>query len=403
MHRVALFVLAWVVSAQLSHAHNGPPTAYAVLAHDAAGPLAVSFSAGVALRRAAQRYQFVCPAAWVEQFTSPVAALADGTLVVGAAGGLMLLDSDGTPRPHPDPAAVGRSTELVRGSLGVFALRPALTGSEVVAIDGQTVRVLWQDTTSWASLAALGDKLVLARGGNRSVDLITLSALDGAIVERQSAVVDLPVDYVFARASTSAAYVLLVYRSGTLALGSLVMNMFTQLADAQLSLAGPLSIDATTLLALDGALQQLNDGALLPLADDHSVVGLGEQDGLAYACEREGISRLSGPVLAEPLFRFSWLEPPALELVEEGEARMLCNAQWQDFLLDMQLAMLDPSVSSAPPMTVQTTMAGAGSVQLPAAEPTPQRAGCTTLPGAAPDLYWLPLVLVVVWCQRRRV
>jgi hypothetical protein len=124
-------------------AHGLPPEAYAILSHDAAGPRAVSISAGVALRRSAQRYQFVCPMTWGDQFASPLAALADGTLVVGAATGLMLLGEDGSLRAHPDPAAVGRSTDMVRSAGSVFSLRPTRDGgSEVLAIEAKHVRVL---------------------------------------------------------------------------------------------------------------------------------------------------------------------------------------------------------------------------------------------------------------------
>src|ERR1700755_2309073 len=92
-----VFLWAWLACAR-AFAHGVQPDAYAVLSHDAAGPRAVSLSAGVALRRSAQSYQFVCPMAWGDQFAAPVAALADGTIVVGATRGLMLLSEDGTLR-----------------------------------------------------------------------------------------------------------------------------------------------------------------------------------------------------------------------------------------------------------------------------------------------------------------
>ncbi len=119
MHRAALhfgsFVLALTACVQ-AFAHGLPPEAYAVISRDAEGPRAVSLSAGVALRRSAQRYQFVCPRAWNDQFASPLAALVDGTIVVGATRGLMLLSDDGTLRAHPDPAATARKTSRARSS-----------------------------------------------------------------------------------------------------------------------------------------------------------------------------------------------------------------------------------------------------------------------------------------------
>jgi hypothetical protein len=381
--------------------------AFGVLAQDAEGPRAVSLNAGVALRRSAQRYQFVCPGAWQDQFSAPLAALADGTIVVGATRGLMLLDEAGSLRAHPDPAAVGRSTDLVRSARGVFSLRPALQGSELLAIDAQTVRVLWRDTTSWSSLAASADKLVLVRGANRLLEMVVISAADGSELERSSAALDLPLDYAFARANSSSAFALVVYRSGSMALGSLGMNAFTKLGDAELSIAGPLSVENTLLLALDGKLEQVSEGAALPLADEHNVVCLGELDGLTYACEREGISRVSAQLVGDPLFRFNWLTPPALEEVPEGDPRMLCNMQWQDFLLDMQLAMLGPLINSSEGVAGSAPLpaAGAGAAGMPAlvamqpVQPVqPQSTGCATLPGSRRGayLFWAMLASVVL-------
>ena len=413
MHRRALHFGAFLlVVAACSRvlAHVGPPVAFGVLSQDEQGPRAVSFNAGVALRRSAQRYQFVCPGAWQDQFSAPVAALADGTIVVGATHGLMLLDEAGTLRAHPDPAAVGRSSEVVRSTRGVFSLRPALQGSELLAIDAQSVRVLWKDTTAWSSLAASAEQLVLVRAANRLVEMVVVSAADGSELARSSASLELPVDYAYARADTSSAFALVVYRSGRMALGTLAMNAFTKLGEAELSIAGPLRIENATLLALDGKLEQVTEGALLPLADEHNVVCLGELDGLAYACEREGISRVSAQVVGDPLFRFNWLMPPALEQVPEGDPRMLCNMQWQDFLLDMQLAMLGPLVDPSTP----TAMAGAGSPQLPAAgaaalgssmQPVQAPAsGCSTQPGrrGGAYLFGAMLALVVLRCRYSR-
>lgn len=361
MLRVALYTCVFIVTLLADarvFAHGEPPVAYAVLSHDAEGPLAVSLSAGVALRRSPQRYRFVCPGAWQDQFPAPLAALPDGTLVVGATGGLMLLDAAGTLRAHPDPAAIGRSTDLVRSPHGVFALRAAQSGSEVLAVAAQTVRVLWHDTTSWSAIAALDDRIVLMRAANRLLELVAISAIDGSELERQSTLVDLPVDYVFARASAGLPYALLVFRDGSMALGAVGAAAFTKLTDGLLSIAGPLRVADATLLARDGQLVQLTAAGLSPLADAHEVQCLAEHTGLRYACEREGITEVSGQVLGKPLFRFTWLEAPALEQVAEGEPRMLCNAQWQDFLLDMQLAM--PETIGAVPTEV---IAGAGGAQ----------------------------------------
>jgi hypothetical protein len=437
MHRGALHLGAFLLTLTActrAFAHGVPPDAYAVLSHDAEGPRAVSLSAGVALRRSAQRYQFVCPRAWYDQFASPVAALADGTVVVGATSGLMLLSEDGTLRAHPDPAAIGRSSDVVRSPRGVFSLRTTPEGSEMLAIDAQTVRVLWKDTKSLYSLAALDDKLVLVRANGMMLEQVTIAAADGAELERQVAVVDLPVDYVFARANAGDAYALVVFRNGTVALGNLRMNTFTKLADGELSIAGPLSVDNVTLLGLDGKLTQLVGGQAAPLADGPAVTCLAEHDGLSYACDSDGIARVSGHVLGEPLFRFAWLVAPDLERIPEGEERFLCNSQWQDLRFDVQLtgasldvdsmpvagsAPADPSIAAggvggqppgAPLATGGVGAAGGGGPAIVPGQPA-QTAGtsCAIRPGRsapprAADAYALGIVLALalVKCRRGR-
>jgi len=365
-------------------AHGLAPDAYAIVSQDAQGLRAVSLSAGLALRRSAQRYQFVCPAAWGDQFPAPVAALPDGTIVVGAARGLMLLGEDGIPHAHPDPAAVGRSQDMVRTAHGVFSLRPGAQGSEVLAIDAQTVRVLWKDAKNvFSSLAVLDDKLVLLRETNRLLEQVTIAAPDGAELERRTAQLDLPVDYVFARANAGAAYALLVFPNATVALGSLATNTFTKLVEGQVLIAGPLSIGSGTLIGLDGQLSELVDGRPTPLADAHFVVCLAQYDGVTYACDNEGITRVGDHALTEPLFRFSWLTAPNLELVPVGDARMHCVAQWQDLRSDLELtgtSLLEEIMPTAGGAPSATPVAGGGvAMPLPGAPPS---AGNAAIPSA---------------------
>jgi hypothetical protein len=406
--------LGALIACSTAFAHGVPPVAFAVLSHDAQGPRAISFSSGVALRIAPQRYQYVCPMVWNDQFASPLSALPDGTIVVGATDGLLLLGLDGTLRPHPDPAAVGRSDDVVRSPRGnVYSIRPAPQGTEVLEVDAQTVRVLWKDTNTLYSMAALDDRLVLVRANGMMLEQVMISATDGSLIERQTAALDAGVDYVYARVNAGAAYVLVVFRSGIMRLGSLQNNAFTKLAEGELSIAGPLSVENVMLLALDGKLEQLVGGQSTPLAGDQNVVCLAEHDGLTYACDGDGIARVSAQTLGEPLFRFDWLVPPDLTRVPEGDQRFLCNSQWQDLRFDIQLTNpdfgmmpLDPSsagtgAAQAPPPAGMGAPAVAGSgvpaagtaapaagsgapaaeMVGPAAPPQPSSSGCATLPG----------------------
>lgn len=315
-------------------AHGDPPNAFAVLTHDAEGARAVRLSYGVGLRRAAQHFQFICPSAWGDQYGAPVAALADGTIVIGSTSGLKLLSDDGKVRAHPDPAALGDSSDVVRGARGVFSLRTTTAGSEVLAVEADRVRVLWRDTKTLYSLAPLDDKLVLLRGNGTTLEQVTIATVDGAELERQVAVVGSPVDYAYARAAAGVPYALVMFRTNA-ALGNLRMNTFTKLAEADLTIAGPLHVGEQTLIALDGKLSQLLEGGTQELAESAEVRCLEHDMELSYACNPDGIARIAGPALSEPLFKWSWLFGPDLEQLPAGEVRDRCNAQWQDFRIDL--------------------------------------------------------------------
>jgi MYXO-CTERM domain-containing protein len=347
-----------------AHAHGTPPTAYAVVAHDAQGALAVRLSTGVALRRSAERFQFVCPAAWGDEYAAPLAALDDGTIVVGASNGLMLLKADGTVQPHPDPAAVGISTELVRGTHGAFSLRITPEGSQVLAIDANKVRVVWQDTKSWYSLAALDEKLVLLRSSGNAIEQVVVSSTDGKELEHQVAMVGTPVDYAFARATGGAAYALLLFQTAP-ELGSLRMNTFAKIGEGTSSIAGPLALADSTLVAVDGQLSKLVNGLPAPLSETAYVLCLEQADGLPYACKPDGIARVSEQGLGEPLFKLAWLAPPNLQQVAPGKPHDRCDYQWQDMRFDL-IALGTPLPEDA--------LADASVVPV-GAEPAPSDAG----------------------------
>ena len=205
------------------------------------------------------------------------------------------------------------------------------------------------------------------------LEQVTIAAADGAELERQMALLDRPVDFAFARANTGAAYVLVVFRDGTMALGTLRANAFVKLVEAETTIAGPLRVENNTLLALDGKLAQLLDTGVTPLADAHNVVCLAEHDGLKYACEADGITRVTGPALADPLFRFDWLVAPDLERLTDAEESMGCYAQWQDLLSDIQLSKL----STAP----DTPVTAGGGGPLPGGAPAAGAVGAPAIAG----------------------
>lgn len=327
-------------------------------------------STGVALRRGAERFQFVCPAAWGDEYPAPLAALDDGTLVVGASSGLMLLSADGKVRPHPDPAAAGITTELVRGMHSVFSLRVTQQGSEVLAIDAQTVRVIWQDTKSWYSLAAFDDKLLLLRASGVLVEQLTLGASDGKEIDRQTATMGLPVDYAFARATGGAAYALLLFQTAP-QLGTLRMGNFNKIAEGLSSISGPLTVGTMTYVAVDGQMSALVDGGVVPLQESAYVLCLEQADDLPYACKPDGIASVNprGRGLDAAVFKLSWLTPPDLTLLASGKPHDRCDYQWQDMRFDLiALGMPLPGDGAS----------DAGVIAPIGAEPEPSDAGLPT-------------------------
>lgn len=315
-------------------AHGLPPTAYAVVTSDGEGAQVVRLSTGLALRRGRERFQFVCPAAWGDESAAPLAALDDGTVVVGAVNGLMLMAPDGALRAHPDPEAAGISTELLRTEHGVFSLRVTQDSSQVLAIDAQSARVLWQDARSWYSIGAHDDVLVLLRASNAEIEQLTLAASDGKERERQLATLGAPVDYVFTRATRGGSYVLTLTQNAPV-LGSLSANAFSKIAQGASTIAGPLRVGDETLLAVDGQLSRLQNGEVMALAESAYLLCLEESEGVPYACTPDGIKRVRGEALGEPLFELSWLLPPDLSQLPAGKPRERCDYQWQDMRFDL--------------------------------------------------------------------
>jgi hypothetical protein len=317
----------------VAEAHGEPPRAHAVVRADAEGPLLIKLGAGLAAREQRERFRFICPALWGGELASPAAALADGSVVIGANSGLMLLEMDGTLRAHPDALAQGYATELVATREGVFALRFKDGKSEVVAVDAQQARVVWSDAKTWYSLAPLESGLLLLRSTGTLLEQLVVG-FDGLVRAQESAVTLGSVDYPFARALGDEAFALLL-RQNAPELGRVQGGVFTRVAQGASSIAGPIATGTGGLLAIDGQLHGFDGKVATPLADTSFVSCLEQGEHDAYACTREGVSRVSAAGLGEPLFALSWLTPPDLSQLADDKARARCDYQWQDLRFDL--------------------------------------------------------------------
>jgi hypothetical protein len=148
------------------------------------------------------------------------------------------------------------------------------------------------------------------------------------------------------------------------------MNAFGKIAEGLSSIAGPLSVGAKTLLAVDGQLSELTNGSATPLTESAYVLCLEESAGLAYACKPDGIARVSDQGLGAALFKLAWLVAPNLSQLAPGKPHDRCDYQWQDMRFDL-IALGTPLPEEATPD------GGTGPV---GAEPEPADA-------ATPDAY----------------
>jgi hypothetical protein len=327
------FALGMLTPCLRAAAHGEPPLAHAVIRADSSGPILIKLGTGFALRQAGGRFRFVCPALWGGELTAPAAALPDGRVVVGANAGLMLLATDGSMLPHPDPLAAGLVTELVRSQDKVFALRYSAGRSEVLEVDAEHVRVVWSDSDAWYSLAALHSSLVLLRASNASVEQLALS-FDGTERERRTGSALRTVDYAFVRPLDDEAYALLLFQT-TPELGRLEQGSFVRVAQAGSSIAGPIATPEGPLLALDGQLTRMQGQMLAPLADAAYVSCLEQGEFANYACTRTGLARVGAQGVGEELFALTSLVPPDLTLPHDEKARARCDYQWQDMRFDL--------------------------------------------------------------------
>jgi hypothetical protein len=395
---LALIVVALAWPTSSAHAHGPAPAALSVLGWDDSEASLVRLNVGLAQRAPDGRFRFLCPALWGDQRAAPAALLADGTTLVAASAGLVLLDPDGSVRPHPDPNARGTSLDLARSGPDVYVLRVTEEQSEVLAVDADAARTIWSGAQVFFSVTADDRRLLLLRATDLSVAWQWLG-LDGAAQELGEVAAARPVEYAFARLSRGVGYAL-VLEQGRPELARLDSMRWVSVAKATSSIAGPLAVDEVDWLAVDGQLTQLVGDVLLPLEGSPYVSCLEQTQGTSYVCTREGLARLSAQGVGEPIFELSQLAPPDLGLVEERQ-REACDYQWQDLRFDLFALGIEVSLDLEPVEDAGATdpeadgaEAGGSEPDDAGVEPSTRRArgGCSTLP----DVEHTPVLTLVV-------
>jgi hypothetical protein len=345
-------------------AHGPAPAAVSVVDADAMGPKVVRLTGGYARRLDANRYAYLCPAAWGDDLVLPAGLIPGGPIVVAASRGLYLGDEAGNVKPHPDPAAAKPATDFAQLGGKLYVLRTAGTGSEVLEVDATTVKVVFADESNWTAIAATSSAIGLLR---LTADRIEEAQIDAAGIVRSRESAPAPKDpiLVIARATTSELYAVVVTATGR-ELGQIAGDQWKRIELASASIAGPVEVaEGDSFLAVDTELARLSQPEML-ISGMAPVNCLGRIGDRAYACTRDGLAAMSPAGVGEPIFALASMTPPDLSKIADPELVSLCSSQWEHFRFDLLALGVDlMEMPAAPPTAGQPAIAGASGAPLP--------------------------------------
>jgi hypothetical protein len=321
-------------------AHGDPAAVLGVVQNDVEGrPRVLRLSEGLAILTD-RGGRYLCPALFDSDVTPRAAALASGPTLVASALAVFLLQDDGTVAPHPDPAArAGAIRALDASADGVFALRAASTGAELVRLTESTVEVLASVPGDFASLAA-EDGGVLITGLTRDGRALQRGFYpDGRERAEWTAEAQVVPDAVaaLARLAAEVPYVLVLAGDGPtselLRLDGAGQSELVQ--RASIAIHGPLvTAPDHVSLAFDGKLAELSGATVTLAATDAPVTCLSRVGGFSYACMSTQLVTLRDGAPAERVFGLEELLPPDLSALPPALADR-CTLQWLRFRVDL--------------------------------------------------------------------
>jgi hypothetical protein len=332
-----VFVLVLLVCVAPAVAHGPAPAATGVFEVDADGPSWVRLTRGLA-QRAPAGFRFVCPEAWDGNIIAPIAAIPGGPLVV-ASESLFLIAPDGQVAPHPSELGAGVALANNRDALfGLFKRAGQYELQRVSQSASELVRLLEEP---FDALAASDSQLFLLGSRQRTLWLQMLS-LTGELGERVTWNAPHDVAYAELRLAHEQLYVVVWGRSAPwVTLGRVTPQGYEPLREANTDIAGPIALGEDALLALDGRVETLREGA--PLAGLESYVTcLGSEHGQAYACAHNDVLRVDQDGLGAALFEVAALQVPDYEALAP-RVRPDCVTRWLD--VEEHVAMLAESDS----------------------------------------------------------
>jgi hypothetical protein len=324
--------LAFLFASKAS-AHGGFPATVSLLGLSADRASLVRLTHGLAYR-SDEGFRFLCPEAWGGDVSAPIAAIPGGPIVI-AGEQLYLLAPTGELTRHPSD--VGQASALSANAEALFGLFRRDGHDELRRITETTSELVASLDQRFSALSARDGELALLRFFNNVLVVQRLSP-SGALREPESWSMPSQVSSAELRRDGEQLYVVVGGSAEPwFTLGRLGASGFQPLSEAQSSFAGPLSFAGSTLLARDGTLALLADGAAWSESAD-AVSCLDSLLGQPFACVRDGLVRVAEDGLGEPLFTFAELRAPDYEALPEPQ-RADCKSRFSD--LSQHLASAD--------------------------------------------------------------
>lgn len=299
-----------------------------------------------------------------------------------AADRLFFAEPDGQITPAVDD--IGLRLALAGNRDAVFGLFARSGQVELWRVERSGGVMLQTFDEPFVELAASDSALHVLRFSRRTLVVQQLT-LSGELGERVTW--DAPSSVAEAELRTAADQVYVVVSGNAapwMTLGRIAEGSYEQLRDAQSTIAGPIELDGATLIALDGMLERLQDGAALKQESEY-VQCLASFAGVAYACVGAGLKRVDAAGLGEPLFELAALREPDTQALPEPE-RSNCHLRWRDFedhLAASGLANASGDADAAKATDVSAAPPAAGC----------SLRGCTKQPGWLSLSLWTLLLL----------
>jgi hypothetical protein len=339
-------------------AHGPPPAAAELLAVEEQQASLVRLTTGGLAQRVTEGFRFVCPEAWGGDVLAPAAAIPLGPTVLGS-DTLFVLEADGRLAAHPVQSGTARVLVSQRDAVfGLFQQGEQTALRRVTPSENDLIRNL---DRPFGALAALDEELVLLHWLDKALVLERV-APTGELLGSVSMTLPNAVAYARLRVAAGRLYVVVWGRSAPwVTLGRITDGTYEPLREAGVDIAGPVATTDGSLVAVDGVLLRLDDGAPVDTGGER-ITCLGESAGEPYACAHGDLLRVAADGLGAQLFELGSLRAPAV-LTLSPVAQDDCSRRWLDLQADAPGGSLDGGVMipDAGPSAADTATAAAPS------------------------------------------